>query len=247
MKNYPNDYPNADMDVSEKSARMSRIVGAVLLIMIFILIFLNMRHESEDEVKMDSVSKVQKHFLIYFNPDNTSKILTDPEYCEKMKLIPDTLNPERETYFTLNGDIAPFYFDTIFGFNPTCGTFRNPKFIEGVKEGDWVRFYDKEIGPAQYFFSQLTKDPAQTSWWYYGSFSSYKTLSEGIISCAGTSRVWKQKFEDMMTHGIVDAGEEKSMSSIEISMALYREYEYASSREIISKEQAYEEIINIGY
>ena len=110
-----------------------------------------------------------------------------------------------------------------------------------------MRFYDKELGPVCYFLSQLTEDPAETSWWYYGSFHSYKTLSEGIVSCAGTSRVWEKKYDEMLSHGVIKVGQVKKMSSVEISIALYREYEYVHSGYVISYEQAYEEVYNIGY
>ena len=153
-------YPNSDMEVSEKSAKLSRIVGGILLIVVFLWIILEIRSERKQETNIQNTQPVSKQFLLYFNPESSAKVLTDPEYCQKMKSIPDTLKGEKEIYFTLNSKVKPFYFDTIFGFNPICGNFKNPKFVAGIKEGDVVRFYDKELGPACYFYSQLTQDPA---------------------------------------------------------------------------------------
>lgn len=242
-------YPNSDMEVSEKSARRSRIVGAILLIAILVWIILNIRTDEKGNSKIESfeTQSVPRHFLLYFNPDNTTKVLTDPDYCEKMRSTPDTVKAEKEIYFMLNSKALAFYFDTVFGFNPVCGEFKNPKYIEGVRDGNVVRFYDREIGPACYFYADLTQNPAKTSRWYYNSFGTYKTLSEGIISCAGTSRVWKNKFDEMIAHGIVDVRRVKQMSAQEISVALYREYEYTSSGQIISREEASDEMNNMGY
>ena len=242
-------YPNSDMEVPEKSARKSRITGAILLIVILSWIILHIRTNERGDGKVESseTQSVPKYFLLYFNPHNTTKILTDPDYCDKMRSTPDTVKEEKEIYFMLNSKVIPFYFDTVFGFNPVCGDYKDLKYVEGVKEGDIVRFYDKEIGPACYFYSELTQDPAKTSRWYYNSFGTYKTLSEGIISCAGTSRIWNKKFDDMIAHGIVVKKNVKLMSSQEISVALYREYEYANSGQVISCEEAYEEMNNIGY
>lgn len=241
-------YPNSDMEVSEKSARNSRILGVVILFVIFVWIFLEIRRNNSEK-KMDdyTTESVPKYFLLYFNPESSTKILTDPDYCEKMKSIPDTLKGEREIYFIIKSNATPFYFDTVFGFSPICGDYKNLKYVEGIKEGDFVRFYDKRIGHACYFYSELTQDPAKTSRWYYNSFGTYKTLSEGIISCAGTSRVWEKKFDEMVAYGIVDVIQVKKMSSMEISIALYREYEYSNSGEIITPEQAWEEINDMGY
>lgn len=242
-------YPNSDMEVPERSARKSRILAIILLGAILVWIFFGIRTDEIKNSKVESseTQSVPKYFLLYFNPHNTTKILTDPDYCDKMRSTPDTVKAEKEIYFMLNSKVVPFYFDTVFGFNPVCGEFKNPKYIEGVRDGNVVRFYDREIGPACYFYSELTQDPAKTSRWYYNSFGTYKTLSEGIISCAGTSRVWKNKFDEMIAHGIVDVRRVKQMSAQEISVALYREYEYTSSGQIISREEASDEMNNMGY
>lgn len=242
-------YPNSDMEVPEKSACKSRILAVILLVVILVWIFLEIRTSETQNSKVESseTQSVPKYFLLYFNLGSTTKILTDPDYCEQMKSIPDTVKAEKEIYFTLNSKALAFYFDTVFGFNPVCGDFKNPKYIEGVRDGNVVRFYDREVGPACYFYSELTQDPAKTSRWYYNSFGTYKTLSEGIISCAGTSRVWKNKFDEMIEHGIVDVRRVKQMSAQEISVALYREYEYSSSGQIISREEASDEMNNMGY
>lgn len=246
---YNENYPNSDMEVSERSARKSRILAIILLVVILVWIFLEIRADEIENSKIESseTQSVPKYFLLYFNPGSTTKILTDPDYCEKMISTPDTVKAEKEIYFTLNSKALAFYFDTVFGFNPVCGDFKNPKYIEGVRDGNVVRFYDREVGPACYFYSELTQDPAKTSRWYYNSFGTYKTLSEGIISCAGTSRVWKNKFDEMIAHGIVDVRRVKQMSAQEISVALYREYEYSSSGQIISREEASDEMNNMGY
>lgn len=242
-------YPNSDMEVPEKSARKSRILAIILLGAILVWIFFGIRTDEIKNSKVESseTQSVPKYFLLYFNPHNTTKILTDPDYCDKMRSTPDTVKAEKEIYFMLNSKVIPFYFDTVFGFNPVCGEFKNPKYIEGVRDGNVVRFYDREIGLACYFYADLTQNPAKTNRWYYNSFGTYKTLSEGIISCAGTSRVWKNKFDEMIEHGIVDVRRVKQMSAQEISVALYREYEYSSSGQIISREEASDEMNNMGY
>jgi hypothetical protein len=242
-------YPNSDMEVPEKSARKSRILAIILLVVILVWIFLEIRTNEIQSSRVESseTQSVPKYFLHYFNPGSTTKVLTDPDYCEKMRSTSDTVKAEKEIYFILNSKVAPFYFDTVFGFNPVCGDYKNPKYIEGVRDGNVVRFYDREVGPACYFYSDLTHNPAKTSRWYYNSFGTYKTLSEGIISCTGTSRVWKKKFDDMIAHDVVDVSRMKQMSSQEISVALYREYEYANSGKVISEDEASEEMNNIGY
>ena len=79
-------YPNSDMEVYEKSAKLSRIVGGILLIVVFLWIILEIRSERKQETNIQNTQPVSKQFLLYFNPESSAKVLTEKsEVCCRSK------------------------------------------------------------------------------------------------------------------------------------------------------------------